>query len=89
MDWKRIERDWKQFKGTIQEQWGKLTDDQLNVIAGKREQLSAKIQEIYGITRDEAQKQLFHWQKSLQSLTEKDAAVVPAVAVKSGKKAKP
>ena len=89
MDWKRIESDWKQFKGMTQEQWGKLTDDQLDIIAGKREQLSAKIQEIYGITRDEAQKQLFHWQKSLQSLTEKDAAVKPAAAPKSGKKDNP
>lgn len=81
MDWKRVEGNWKQFKGSVQQQWGKLTDDHLDTIAGKREQLSLKIEEIYGLTRDEAQKQLFHWQKSLKKLTE------PAVeAVKPVKK---
>ena len=63
MNWDRIEGNWKQFKGNVQQLWGKLTDDQLDVIAGKRDHLTGKIQEIYGITKDEAEKQLFAWQK--------------------------
>jgi uncharacterized protein YjbJ (UPF0337 family) len=61
----RIQGNWKQFKGKVQEQWGKLTDDDLDVIAGKREHLLGKIQERHGITKDEAEKQLsdFHGRK--------------------------
>ena len=51
MNWDRIEGNWKQFKGNVKQQWGKLTDDQLDVIAGKRQNLSGKIQEAYGICR--------------------------------------
>jgi uncharacterized protein YjbJ (UPF0337 family) len=58
MNWDVIKGNWKQFKGNVHEQWGKLTDDQLDVIAGKREILSGKIQETYGITKDEAEKQV-------------------------------
>jgi len=69
MNWDRIEGNWKQFKGNIKERWGKLTDDQLDVIAGKREQLSGKIQEVYGITKDETEKQISDWQARLKDLT--------------------
>ncbi len=58
MDWNIAEGNWKQFKGQVKEQWGKLTDDHLDVIAGKRDQLLGKIQESYGITKDEAEKQI-------------------------------
>ncbi len=61
MNWDRIEGNWKQFKGTAKAQWGKLTDDQLDVIAGKREQLVGKIQESYGITREATEKQVSEW----------------------------
>ena len=64
MNWDQIEGNWKQLKGNIQQQWGKLTDDQLDVIAGKRGHLSGKIQEIYGITKDETEKQISDWQAS-------------------------
>src|SRR5271165_1943722 len=57
MDWNRVEGNWKQVKGKVKEQWGNLTDDDLNVIAGKREQLEGKIQERYGIARDQARKE--------------------------------
>ena len=63
MNWDRIEGNWKQFKGDVKQQWGKLTDDQLNVIAGKRDKLAGKIQETYGITKDVAEKQLSDWEK--------------------------
>jgi uncharacterized protein YjbJ (UPF0337 family) len=58
MDWNIVEGNWKQFKGKVKQQWGKLTDDHLDVIAGKRDQLAGKIQESYGITKDEAEKQI-------------------------------
>jgi uncharacterized protein YjbJ (UPF0337 family) len=53
MDWKRVEGNWKQIKGTVKEQWGKLTDDDLDVIGGKREQLEGKIQQRYGYAKDQ------------------------------------
>ena len=56
MNWDRIEGDWKQFKGDIKVRWGKLTDDQLDVIAGK-------VQEVYGVSKEEAEKQLTEWQE--------------------------
>jgi len=49
--------DWKQIKGKVREQWGQLTDDDLNVAEGRREQLVGKIQERYGLAKDEAEKQ--------------------------------
>ena len=54
----KIEGNWKQIKGKVKEQWGKLTDDDLDVIAGKRDQLLGRIQERHGIAKDEAHKQL-------------------------------
>lgn len=54
----RIEGAWKQFKGKVKEQWGKLTDDDLDVIAGRRDQLAGKIQERHGVARDEAERQI-------------------------------
>ena len=58
-----IKGNWKQFKGKVKEQWGKLTDDDLDVIAGKRDQLVGKIQERHGIARDDAEKQVSDWEK--------------------------
>ena len=60
----RFEGNWLQFKGKVKEQWGKLTDDDLDVVAGRRDQLAGKIQERYGIAKDEAEQQLAAWQKS-------------------------
>jgi uncharacterized protein YjbJ (UPF0337 family) len=54
----RMEGNWKQFKGKVKEQWGKLTDDDLDVIAGRRDQLAGKIQERHGVARDEAERQI-------------------------------
>jgi len=58
MNWDIIEGNWKQFKAKAKEQWGKLTDDQLDTINGKREQLAGRIQEVYGINKDETEKQI-------------------------------
>jgi uncharacterized protein YjbJ (UPF0337 family) len=61
MDWNRIEGNWKQMKGKIKQQWGKLTDDDLNIIAGRQEQLEGIIQERYGVEKDAARKQVEEW----------------------------
>ena len=58
MNQDQIEGNWTQFKGKVQEQWGKLTDDDLDIIDGKRDQLLGRIQERHGIARDEAEKQV-------------------------------
>jgi uncharacterized protein YjbJ (UPF0337 family) len=58
----QIAGNWKQFKGKIQEQWGKLTDDDLDVIDGKREQFLGRLQERAGIAKSEAEKQLKDWE---------------------------
>ncbi|MDI1271838.1 MAG: CsbD family protein [Polaromonas sp.] len=63
MNQDRIEGNWTQFKGKVKEQWGKLTDDDLDIIAGKRDQLLGRIQERHGIDRDEAEKQLDAFQE--------------------------
>ncbi len=58
MNWDIVEGNWKQFKGNVKTQWGKLTDDHLDQINGSRDILSGKIQEAYGINKDEAEKQI-------------------------------
>jgi uncharacterized protein YjbJ (UPF0337 family) len=62
MNWDQTESDWKQFRGSAKQQSGTLSDDLLDMIAGKRDQLACKIQETYGITKDQAEKQLSDWQ---------------------------
>jgi len=63
MNQDQIEGNWTQFKGKVKEQWGKLTDDDLDIIAGKRDQLLGRIQERHGIARDEAEKQVQAFQE--------------------------
>lgn len=58
MNWDEVKGDWKQFKGKIREKWGRLTDDDLDVIAGRREQLAGKIQEVYGKTKEQVETEL-------------------------------
>ena len=57
-----LEGNWKQFKGKVKEQWGKLTDDDFDVIAGKRDQLLGRIQERHGVSRDDAETQVAAWE---------------------------
>ena len=54
--------NWKQFKGKVKEQWGKLTDDDMTIIEGKRDQLVGKIQERYGYQKDQAEKEVVDWE---------------------------
>jgi uncharacterized protein YjbJ (UPF0337 family) len=58
MNWDRIEGNWKQLKGHVRETWGRLTDDQLDQIGGKRDKLAGSLQDSYGIAKDEAEKQI-------------------------------
>jgi uncharacterized protein YjbJ (UPF0337 family) len=58
MNWEIAKGEWKQFKGKLQAQWGKLTDDQLDVIAGRRTELLGQLQKAYGVSLDEAEKQI-------------------------------
>jgi len=66
MNWDQIAGNWKQVKGVVRERWGKLTDDDVDVIAGKRDILLGKIQEKHGIAKEEAEKQLKAWEDSLK-----------------------
>jgi uncharacterized protein YjbJ (UPF0337 family) len=66
MNWDQIQGKWKQAKGSLKQKWGKLTDDDLDVIAGSRDKFIGKVQERYGIARDEAQKRADEWVKSLR-----------------------
>ncbi len=64
MNWEQIKGNWQQATGKAKEQWGKLTDDDLDVVAGRREQLAGKIQERYGIAKEEAERQLAAWERT-------------------------
>ena len=58
MNWDIVEGKWAQLKGSVKEQWGKLTDDDLAEVAGKRDQLVGKVQEKYGWAKNEAEKKV-------------------------------
>ncbi|MBB3311821.1 uncharacterized protein YjbJ (UPF0337 family) [Rhizobium sp. BK196] len=61
MDWNRVEGNWKQMKGKVREQWGRLTDDDLDQINGRREQLEGKLQERYGYEKDRIRRDIDTW----------------------------
>jgi uncharacterized protein YjbJ (UPF0337 family) len=65
MNWDRVEGDWKSVKGKAKQKWGKLTDDDLTVIEGKREQLIGRLQSRYGRRRDELESEVDHWIESI------------------------
>ena len=58
MNWDQISGTWKEFKGKVRERWGKLTDDDLDVVAGKRDQMIGLLQKRYGYAKEEAEKHL-------------------------------
>jgi len=63
MNWDRIEGNWKEFTGKVQKQWGKLTDDDLAVVQGKRDELAGRLQQRYGYAKDQAEKEIDSWLK--------------------------
>ena len=58
MNWQQVEGKWDNFKGKVREKWGKLTDDDIDVIAGKRDQLLGRLKERYGYEKEQAEKEL-------------------------------
>ena len=64
MNWDQMQGKWTQIKGSIKQQWGKLTDDDMDVIAGSKDKLVGRLQERYGIKKEEAEKQLDTWSKT-------------------------
>jgi uncharacterized protein YjbJ (UPF0337 family) len=75
MNQDRIEGNWKQAKGKLKEQWGKLTDDDLDVIDGKREQLLGRIQERHGVARSQAESELSDFEQRNPDVSWSDTLV--------------
>jgi uncharacterized protein YjbJ (UPF0337 family) len=69
MNWDRIEGNWKVFQGKVQERWGKLTNDDLDRIKGRREALAGRIQQLYGIERDHAEREIDEFAKIADDVT--------------------
>ena len=67
MNWDQIAGSWKQVQGKIKEKWGKLTDDDLTTIAGKRDQLTGLLQKRYGMEKEQAEKELDSFSKMLKT----------------------
>jgi uncharacterized protein YjbJ (UPF0337 family) len=61
VNWDQIEGRWKQAKGAVKQRWGRLTDDDLDIINGQRDQLVGRIQERYGTTRENAEREIESW----------------------------
>ncbi|MBW9063770.1 CsbD family protein [Rhizobium herbae] len=61
MNWDMIEGKWNEYRGKAQAQWGKLTNDDLDMIAGHRKELAGRIQVRYGIAKEEAERQIDEW----------------------------
>ena len=73
MNWDQMEGKWNQYKGQAKEKWGNLTDDDLKVINGRRQQLVGKIQERYGIAREAAEDQAEEFVKALKEENKAEA----------------
>jgi uncharacterized protein YjbJ (UPF0337 family) len=58
MNWDQISGKWQQMRGQVKQKWGKLTDNDLDVIGGKRDQLAGRLREVYGIQKEEVEKQI-------------------------------
>jgi uncharacterized protein YjbJ (UPF0337 family) len=74
MNWDMSESNWKQFQGRVKRKWGRLTDDNLDRIAGKRDQLCGQIQESYGITKDQAERWVKVFEKTQEDFQPKSRA---------------
>lgn len=70
MNWDQVQGKWKQMKGDIRQKWGRLTDDDLEVIAGSREAFTGRVQERYGIAKEEAQKKIDEWLHTLHETSQ-------------------
>lgn len=68
MNWDQIAGNWKQVKGKIKKKWRKLTDDDLDVIAGKHDQFVGKLQKIYGVPKERAEREADDWKRSSRTI---------------------
>ena len=84
MNWDQLEGKWKQYKGEVREKWGKLTDDDLHVIAGRREQLIGRLQERYGIAKEVAAREADEFVKALTVQEEVEQRTNRAKAARQG-----
>ena len=84
MNWDQLEGKWKQYKGEVREKWGKLTDDDLHIIAGRREQLIGRLQERYGIAKEVAAREADEFVKALTAQEEIEQRTNKAKAAKQG-----
>ena len=75
MNWEQIEGNWKQFKGGVKEQWGKLTDDELTTIGGKRDRLAGLIQEKYGKAKEAVEDEISEFERRLDEKDDTDEAL--------------
>lgn len=73
MNWDQVQGKWKQYKGQLRTKWGKLTDSDLDVIEGNRQQLVGKVQEYYGLTKEAAEKQVDEFVHALDTATDEQA----------------
>lgn len=74
MNWDQFEGKWKQLKGSARETWGKLTDDDMDRIGGKRDQLVGLLQERYGLVKEAAESQADAWWSKLDTAAKTAAA---------------
>lgn len=65
MDWERISTNWAHWRDKVRERWSRLTELELTAIAGRRDHLSARIQAVYGLSREETERQLLNWERNL------------------------
>jgi uncharacterized protein YjbJ (UPF0337 family) len=65
MNWDQVKGNWKQLKGKAKQMWGDLTDEELDVIEGKREELAGRLQVKYGLTKEQAEEKVDDWVKNL------------------------
>ena len=68
MNWDQVQGNWKQFAGKVKAKWGKLTDNDLTVVAGKRDELSGILQKKYGYAKEQAEKELDEFSKGLDKV---------------------
>lgn len=81
----QFEGKWKQLKGNVKQRWGKLTDDDVTALSGKKDELIGKLQERYGITRDQAQKEADEWAAAANTDLDANAVGTQARTAGSGK----
>lgn len=68
MNWQEMQGKWKEYSGKARERWGRLSDDDLEKIAGQRDQLVGKIQQSYGIAKEEAEKQVAEFERASERM---------------------